>query len=498
MRTPLNGVIGMLKLLEHSELNPDQGQRVRSAALSAESLLAVIDDVLDYSALESGQLQVNFERVDVRTVVGTAVSLMAGEAEGKGLQLIAAVDPEVPEAIHTDPKRLKQILVKLISNAVDFTAQGSITLKVGRQATSETPYGLRFSVRDSGAGIASGQEERIFSPFTQEDDSPARRHSGAGLSLAVCRQLVGHLGGEIGVDSRQGSGSTFWFTVDGSPRSDQPSPEERSEGTAADTRTAGNWSVLVVEDNPINRQVTVHQLSSLGVQVREAVNGLEALEALQQGDFDLILMDIQMPEMDGYEATRELRRREGSRRHTPVVALTAHALRSDRQRCLEAGMDAHLAKPVSIETLRNVLEHWVGRHRPDSQPAADEQSVEDPPLLVVSALERLQRLGSHNGRDLLGQMIEIFYREAPRRLKLLEAACDDGDLAQMEYLSHSLKGSCMNLGAQSLTERFRSIETLSRNQDLAEAQGKFEGSWQEYEAVKKELQAFQRGEAPQG
>ncbi|MCH9650610.1 MAG: response regulator [Deltaproteobacteria bacterium] len=515
LRTPLNGVIGMLSLLKKGELNREQEQQIETAALSAQNLLSAIDQVLDYSAFDTGDFQLDLGRVDLRLVVGTVLSQLAAEAEGKGLELLTEVDPEVPESIVADSKRLSQVLLELISNALKFTAEGSVILTVSRQGDPVGPMAIRFRIHDTGTGISRSQQVRIFSPFTQEDDSSTRRFSGAGLGLALCRRLVHRMGGEIGVDSQPGEGSTFWFTIDGSldpgliesPRNSQDpappdtvheiSPDNSSPTIDGATEGVIEGDVLVVEDNLINRQVTVHQLLSLGARVTEANHGLEALEAAENQDFDLVLMDIQMPEMDGYEATRELRRREGSRRHTPIVALTAHALRSDRQRCLEAGMDAHLTKPVSTETLHEELLRWLGKRVPPSATTPTATAVKEPPsssLLEVSALERLQRLGSHNGRDLLGQMIEIFYREAPRRLKLLEKACATGDLKQIEYLSHSLKGSSMNLGAQGLTQRFRELEDLSRNQDLHEARRAFEGSWQEYEAVKEELEAFQRKE----
>ena len=447
LRTPLNAVLGLLEILRSSKLSSEQEEAVSEAQAGAEHLLGTLDDIIDYSALEGAETTpaptLETTRVEVRQLVDSAVKWAREAAEDKGLEISSRIDPGTPQSFFSDPRKLRRILGHLLTNALKFSDSGTIRVTVRRQGDTA----LRFEVRDSGAGVPAEERAHIFQPFTQLDASAERRHHGTGLGLALCRVLVKRMGGEVGVeDGGAEGGAVFWFTV-----------EDHKMGSPSLARTEGsklpqNTRVLVVEDDPINQKITYHQLLNLGVQVEVADSGAEALERLAAGRFDLILMDIQMPEMDGYSTTQEFRRREVGEQRTPVVALTAHALPSDRQRCLEAGMDEHLSKPVSSESLQEVLLRWVSQE-----------------VLHPATQERLRELGARHGRDLLGEMAEIFLREVPDRVSQLGAALDENDQEGALFLAHSIKGSCNSLGVRALADLCLQIEECLRERSPEEA-----------------------------
>ena len=359
IRTPMNGVMGMVGLLLDTELSDDQRDYIETMAGSAEALLNIIGDILDISKIESGKLLLENEPFDLRSSVEAALVPLALRASTEGLNLRTTFDPALPTVVRGDRLRLRQVISNLVTNAIKFTDAGAVTVDVRPE-----PVGaIRIEVADTGIGITDEQQATLFESFAQGDASTTRRYGGSGLGLAICRQLVELMGGEISVASTPGRGSRFWFTipmtaedeaavVDGSP--------PRLHANAP--RCAGMGRVLVVEDNAVNRKVAVAFLDRLGYVADTAADGIEALEAMQATDYDIILMDCQMPRMDGYEAASAVRRTEKARR-TPIVAMTASAMASDRDRCLDAGMDDYLTKPLNRDLLSETLRRWVAESR---------------------------------------------------------------------------------------------------------------------------------------
>jgi len=365
IRTPMNGVVGMTGLLLATELTDDQREFTETIRSSSDALLAIINDILDFTRIEAGIIRFDTVDFDLRCVVDSALEVLAPQAQAKALALTASIDADVPLALRGDPGRLRQVLINLVGNAVKFTERGAVGVSVTVAADAGPDVTVRIAIRDTGIGISAGTQARLFAAFTQADGSSTRKYGGTGLGLAISKRLVELMRGEIGVESTPGAGSTFAFTarferqpaVADAGRHDGPPHEVATPGRNA----ASPLRVLVAEDNAVNRKVALLQLKRLGCAGDAVVNGLEAVDAVIRAAYDIILMDCQMPEMDGYEATRAIRRLEGDRRHTPIVAMTAHTLPGDREKCLAAGMDDYLGKPVQIGELQAALDRWRAR-----------------------------------------------------------------------------------------------------------------------------------------
>jgi signal transduction histidine kinase/ActR/RegA family two-component response regulator len=382
IRTPMNGVLGMTDFLLATRLTAEQQEFAESIKRSADSLLALINDILDLSKIEAGKLRLDRVPFQLGTVLAELGSLFALEARSKGLEFVCSVPSDLPRVVVGDPGRLRQVLRNLLGNALKFTDYGEIGVQAELLNEATNVIQIRFTVYDTGIGMAASQQSRLFESFTQGDGSSTRRHGGTGLGLAISKQLVELLGGEIGVASEPGRGSRFWFTASFGKAAPGEIPAARPAArvpavapparmvTAAPKRSAvqnpvamaGHFRVLLAEDNEINQRITLRLLEKLGVAADAVVNGREAVEALEKRKYDLVLMDCQMPDMDGFEATAIVRSREGGTHHTPICALTANAMEGDRERCLAAGMDDYISKPVGLEKLQKAVDRWV--HRP--------------------------------------------------------------------------------------------------------------------------------------
>lgn len=360
IRTPMNAILGFTQLLEGTSLDEQQQEYIQSITHGGESLLAIINDILDLSKLEAGELKLNSTRFALRTVIKDLINLFQPQADAKGLALITSIAPEIPQWLVGPVDRLQQVLTNLIRNAIKFTATGKVILQIQQQATSEedVTVTLHFSVQDTGIGLAPEDQSRVFEPFTQVETSATRQYEGTGLGLTICRKIVRLMGGDIGVESSLGVGSTFWFTASLElapvPSSVLSAPSLGHISTAATPTTR----ILVVEDTPLNQLLTIKMLQKLGYQPDSVGNGQEALDQLETNSYDIVLMDCQMPVLDGYEATRRLRQRLGHQHHPIVIGVTAYAMVGDQEKCLEAGMDDYLSKPIKLKDLSALLDRW--------------------------------------------------------------------------------------------------------------------------------------------
>ena len=379
IRTPLNGILGMTDLVLDTDLTSDQRENLSLVRFSADSLLSIINDILDFSKIEAGKLEIELISFPLRESLQQILKTCAIRAQQKGLQFSFNAPAGVPEDIIGDPGRLRQVLLNLIGNAIKFTEHGQINVAVGAAFPVKGRVLLHFGVKDTGIGISPEAQERIFAPFSQADGSMARKYGGTGLGLAICVRLVEMMGGRIWLESASQKGSVFHFTLDlalAGERAKAAKQEGGLSGVASQTQAAlldngetfnGNGcTVLLVEDNAVNRTLAKRLLQKRGFSVSIAVDGKQAIAAVQNAEFEVILMDIQMPEMDGFEATSEIRKgQENSGRRTPIIALTAHAMKEDRDRCLSAGMDAYVTKPIRpaelFSAIRTVLPESAAR-----------------------------------------------------------------------------------------------------------------------------------------
>jgi PAS domain S-box-containing protein len=375
IRTPMNAVIGLTDILLDSDLDAEQRECVETLRNSGDSLLAIINDILDFSKIEAGRMGLDIRTFDLRSFIEEALNLMAAGAAEKGLNLAYRIDESVPKAVMSDPMRLRQILINLLSNAVKFTEKGDVVLSVDSIPWEDGRVELHFAVKDTGIGIPRDRIAELFQSFSQVDMSTTRKYGGTGLGLAISKRLVEIMEGRIWVESEVGIGSTFHFTVPADvpsvrlPEAEEAPGELQSKARyearcEAQSETQYNapadMRILLAEDNEVNKKVMSQMLRKLGYRADMASNGLEVLKALERQAYDLVLMDIQMPEMDGLEAASQIRKRLPAAEQPRIIALTAYAMEGDRERCLEAGMDGYIAKPVKMEDLRAALGRCEG------------------------------------------------------------------------------------------------------------------------------------------
>jgi signal transduction histidine kinase/HPt (histidine-containing phosphotransfer) domain-containing protein/ActR/RegA family two-component response regulator len=493
IRTPMNGIIGMSELLLASALSDRQRTFAHAINDSAEALLALIDDILDFSKIEAGKLAIERIAFDLPQTVRAAVLLVAERARGKGLALRVEIGDGVPAVVEGDPMRIRQVLLNLVANAVKFTEQGSVAVTVVAETLGGNDGWLRFEVIDTGIGIEPAMQARLFQPFVQADSSTARRYGGTGLGLSICKRLVERMKGEIGVHSVHGQGATFWFRVrmpalpEQTLAADAPRPEP--------TRASTGMRVLVVDDNAINRSLVAAQLEALGYDADLVESGVAALERMSAVRYDLVLMDCQIPGLDGYETTRRIRAGESTDTRAVIIAMTAHAMAGERERCMAAGMDDYLAKPVRLAQLQGTLRRWLqaggdaasGERATDGPgDSAGERALdragggvrgarsetrpdtrgENLPVLDPAPLQELCDLAERTGRDLVGKIVGSFLDGNLEAAAAIQTALHQRDWTALDRRAHALAGSAGALGLRQVQALCERIEYLVPEQPL--------------------------------
>ncbi|MCC6729261.1 MAG: PAS domain S-box protein [Chthonomonadales bacterium] len=478
IRTPMNGIQGMTQLLLGTALSPEQREYVRAVETSSDALLAVINDILDFSRIEAGKLAVELLEMDLRSVIADAAGLLTPRAAESGVPVLCAVSPDLPARLLGDPARIRQVLLNLVGNAVKFTERGEIVVGADVAEQSADAVRVRVYVRDTGIGIPADRQEAVFESFTQADGSATRRFGGTGLGLTISRQLIELMGGSIGLSSEPGVGSTFWFeipmplAVELAPGT-EPAVSPQAECGSAVEGLRG-LRVLVAEDNAVNRKVATRMLERWGCIVHRAATGEEALSTLDAHAVDIVLMDVHMPRMDGYEATARIRARgSGPAARLPIIAVTAGVMDGDRARCLAAGMDDYVGKPLSAVTLQGVLARWAPAARSPDPPHARAART---PALDLARLDEACGGDSAFAREVIAQF-------AATAEDLVERACravEEADARAVAELAHMLKGASRTVGATALGEVAAGLEEAGRAGDLRAARsgaGALRGAW---------------------
>ena len=377
IRTPLNGLIGMTDLLARTELDAEQKEMLGTVERSADTLLLLVNDVLDFSKIEAGEMRLENVAFSLRAAVEDVVKLLGSRAADKGLELVTHIGPALPEQVRGDPLRVRQILLNLVGNAIKFTSEGSVTIEADGAPTPEGGYLLTCRVTDTGIGIAPEVQRTLFVPFTQADSATTRKYGGTGLGLAISRRLVEIMGGAIHLQSLPGAGSTFTFELPAAAAGPGDLAEGAVQPEAAQAAALHPLTghILIADDNAVNRMVALRLVSNLGLTAATAENGAGALALVKEGGFDLVLMDCEMPVLDGYQATREIRRFENGQRHIPIIAITANAGVGESRKCMESGMDAYLAKPIRRVDMAQALRRWLPHRATDRANLAIAESV---------------------------------------------------------------------------------------------------------------------------
>jgi PAS domain S-box-containing protein len=524
IRTPLNSIIGMNELLLGTILTPEQHEYAMAVQISGEGLLALVDEILDFSKVEAGKLIIEKVDFEPATIIEQAIAMFAPRTQAKRLRLTSVIAPDVPMQVAGDPDRLRQILINLVSNAVKFTEQGSIEVQTTVETLAEGGVTLRFVVSDTGIGLSEAARRRIFEPFTQADSSTTRRYGGTGLGLAISKRLVELMGGQIEVESETGRGSRFSFTARFASATAMASPVPRCRPLDDPVDAEVDWLsgqhplILLAEDDPMNQRLTVLQLEKSGYAVRAVADGRAAVAALaaDPGAYALVLMDCQMPEMDGFAATREIRAVElNSGRHVPIVAMTANVMHGTVEACIAAGMDDYINKPVHYANLRQVVQHWAPASAVHSAPldgsadviltGADSHAIVSGTMpssrqpeqgtLDAATIAGLWELEAEGAPGVFDELVELFNDNVAAYLSAIETAIAQGDAEALFQAGHGLKGSAGTMGALRLETLGAHLETLGSTGKTDGAQVLLNKARDELSAVRQALAALPRNPA---
>jgi PAS domain S-box-containing protein len=490
LRTPMNGILGMVSFLLDSTLNEEQREFAQIIQSSARSLLSIINDILDISKVEAGKIGLDSIEFSPMRAVDEAIRTVSIMARSKGNSVASTISHDVPEILVGDPARLRQVLTNLLGNAVKFTNNGAITVGLYVEEIGREECKLKFCVSDTGIGIPADKVDCLFKAFSQVDSSISRRYGGTGLGLMIAKQLAIMMDGEIGVDSVEGEGSTFWFTALFSRRKKRRKrvsiPEPPLTVAPSHDSIPPGLRVLVAEDHPMNQIVAKKMLRNLGCEVFWAENGKKAVDMAGKGDFDIIFMDLQMPEMDGLEATSLIRKREEAhaKRHVPIVAMTAHAMEGDREACLQAGMDDYVSKPLEVDLVAAAIARCrfvetlvINNVTPSATSTIEEkagaQSCSGVGMVTTSVTdifdrERLLRTVGED-EEFLQELVGMFIKDMPGHVETLESMVDLGDSEGLTMMAHRLKGASANVRADHLKRLFADIEVAARQQNAEKA-----------------------------
>ena len=455
IRTPMNAILGMSRQLQKSELNTQQRFFLNTINTAGENLLVILNDILDISKIEAGMLQLETIPFSTGSVMKHIIQVMQHRADEKGLLLKYDADPAICPVLKGDPYRLNQVLLNLLSNAIKFTEKGIVEVSCKLIRDEETRQVIGITVRDTGIGMDEEFRKQLFQNFSQEDKTTARKFGGTGLGMSISKQLIELMGGTIAVNSSKGEGTEVILTVVFPVGSNEDLGWDVKE--VADKTRLRDKKILLVEDNEMNRLVATTILQQYGAHISEVENGQEAVAALQQSVYDIVLMDMQMPVMDGLEATRIIRKNIS--REIPVIALTANAIKGESDRCIAAGMNDYISKPFEEEDLINCISKWLGRT--NITPGKEEEKTNEPVLLF--SLDKLKKI-SNNNNEFIERMIGLFIDQVPQSVSEIRKAFEDKDFARVKSVTHRIKPTIDNMGIQSLYQVVRDIEFLTVNE----------------------------------
>jgi PAS domain S-box-containing protein len=450
IRTPMNAIIGMSNILLKTRLDECQNEYAGNIREAAISLLSIINDILDFSKVEAGKVALEVVAFNLVDLIEAICGFLSPSARAKGVSIVSHLDSSIPKSIFGDPEKVRQILINLASNSMKFSDHGEIVIRADLQSKRNDMINVRFSVSDQGIGMSDEVQSRLFKPFVQADPSIAAKFGGSGLGLSICKSLVELMNGEIGIESAPGKGACIWFSLPLQCSTDlqvAAHQKDRASHTNNASTPLRNELILIVEDYPINQQVAKLYLCDLGFPSHITNNGKEAIKALKETRYDLILMDCQMPEMDGFAATSIIRETESQTgRHIPIIAMTAHAMGGDRERCIAAGCDDYISKPVDPEELRSTLEKFL--------PTPAHQQAEVPVAL--------DKVHSRYG-EISERLLRMFFSNAPTDVKNLKSAFDDNDRKSFIHTIHGFKGVCSTVFASQMKDTCVTIESAARD-----------------------------------